>query len=68
MKTIKLNENVQNKIVEYLTQRWNDLDTQNEIESLMNMISPSLKQIVTQHLFLNAIQSISVFNNTPELL
>lgn len=43
MKNIKLSHEIQEKIIEYLTVKQNDLDAQKELDNLMNMISPNLK-------------------------
>jgi hypothetical protein len=47
MKNMKLNEDIQMKIIEYITLMQNDMDAQKELEELMGMISPSLKNMVT---------------------
>lgn len=52
MKSMKLKEPVQRKIVEYITLRQNEIDTQEELEGLLDMLSPGLKNLVFQHLFL----------------
>lgn len=47
MKTIKLDESTQHKIIEYMAFRQNEMDAQQELEALMDMISPNLKHLVT---------------------
>jgi hypothetical protein len=44
------------------------MDSQEELENLMKMISPNLKSLVTQHLFLKTIASIEVFKDSPNLI
>lgn len=44
---MKLDEGVQLRIIDYITLMQNDMDAQKELEELMNMISPSLKNMVT---------------------
>ena len=68
MKNIKLSPEIQHSITEYLTVKQHDLDSQEELESLMKVISPSLRHIVTQHLFYNIISKIKVFDDIPEAI
>lgn len=68
MKTMKIATPLKNKILEYLTSKQNDLDSQKELDSLMSMISPSLRHLISQHLFLSAIKDIAVFSKMPEVI
>ncbi|TNV87375.1 hypothetical protein FGO68_gene10041 [Halteria grandinella] len=68
MKNMKIPRELQNKIVLYMIMKQNDLDAQKELDNLMSMISPNLKTQITQHLFLNALQSISYFSNQVDLI
>lgn len=56
MKDMKLPDDIQSKVIEYITIKQNDMDAQEELDNLLSMISPNLKQQVTQHLFMNALQ------------
>ena len=40
----------------------NNLDIQNELDSFMKIISPSLRNKVTRHIFINAIQNNPVLS------
>lgn len=68
MKNIKLKESIQHKVLEYLGKKLNDMDTLEDLKALMEMLSPSLRHVVTQQMFLSAINSISIFNESPELV
>jgi hypothetical protein len=63
MKNLKLSEDIQRNILDYITQGQSEMDAQKEMEELMSMISPSLRSQVTQHLFMNAIKNISYFSS-----
>jgi hypothetical protein len=68
MKSMKLQESIQRKIIEFITLRQNEIDTQEELEGLLNMLSPGLKNLVFQHLFLQAISNISIFQKDPGII
>lgn len=68
MKTIKLQKHNQKKILEYLGIKFQEIDTQKDLENLMVLLPPSLRQVVTQHMFLNAINEISIFKDVPEAI
>ena len=44
------------------------MDAQEDLESLMMMISPILRNEVTQHLFLNVLKSINVFKGSNDIV
>ena len=68
MKTLKINKQIQLKVLEYLSRKLTDIDTMKDLEMLLDMLSPSLKHIVTQHMFLSALNSIPIFENIPDLV
>ena len=68
MKTIKLDPKVHTQVVEYLTLRQDEMDSQQELESLLTMVSPNLRHLMIQHLFLSCITDISYFSQSPEVI
>lgn len=68
MKNIQLSVNIQHKVQDYLTLRQNDIDNQKELDNLLSLLSPSLRLMITQHVFLNAIGKMPVFIKTPEIV
>ena len=57
MKNMKLPENLQNNVREFMLSTQSNLDNQKELDQFLTLISPSLRLSVTQHIFLNSIQS-----------
>jgi len=55
MKNMKLPENLQTHVREFMLSTQSNLDNQKELDEFMTMISPSLRNQVTKHIFLNAI-------------
>lgn len=68
MKTIKLSEQVQKQVQDYLQIRQSDIDNQKELEHLLGLLSPSLRLIVTRNVFFNAISVMTAFKNQPEIV
>lgn len=46
----------------------NDMDAQQELDNLMQMISPFLRNQVTKHIFLNVLGTVSVFSGSPDII
>lgn len=68
MKTLKITKQIQMKVLEYLSKKLTDIDTMKDLDMLLELLSPSLKHIVTQHMFLSALNSINIFANIPDLV
>jgi hypothetical protein len=68
MKNIKLTENIQHHILEYLSRKFNDMESLEDLDSLMEMLSPTLKHEVTQHMFLSTLKKITVFSESPDII
>lgn len=49
-----------------MTLRQNELDSQQELNTLMAMISPSLKQLIIHHLFQKAVTNLKILNNESD--
>ena len=61
MKNMKLPEELQNSVREFMMTTQNNLDNQKEMDQFLTMISPSLRMEVTQCIFLEAIGKNSIF-------
>lgn len=55
-------------MLEYLGKKFSEMDTMEDLKTLMEMLSPSLRHLVTQQIFLSAINNINIFNQIPELV
>jgi hypothetical protein len=51
MKNIKLPEELQTRVIQYMQYQQSTLDQQKELEKFFMMISPSLKNEVTRYIF-----------------
>jgi hypothetical protein len=56
MKNMKLPQVLQNEVREFMTLTYSNLDNQRELDKFLQIISPSLKQQVIQHILLDAIE------------
>jgi len=56
MKNIKLSHSLQRQVQDYLTLKQSDLENQKELDNLLSLLSPSLKLLVTQHVFLSSVR------------
>jgi cell division septum initiation protein DivIVA len=56
MKNMKLPEEIQTEIREFMFTTQNSLDNQKEMNQFVDMLSPSLKNLVMQHIFINAFK------------
>jgi len=68
MKNMKLPEDIQRKVQDYLMYTQSTLDNQKELDMFLNMISPSLRLEVTQHIFMNAIENNDNFKGNSQLV
>ena len=68
MKTMRLPEEAQVEIREFLMATQGNLDNQNNMNHFVDMLSPSLKTLVMQHIFLNAFNKNSLFQNDKPLI
>ena len=55
MKNIRLNTNVQTEVLTYLSKVHNKIDQRKDLDLLMTRLSPSLRNLITKHLFMNLI-------------
>ena len=68
MKNMKLPEHLQNSIRDFMMFTQSNLDNQKELDQFLGIISPSLKLQVTQHIFLNAIESNPIFQGNQDII
>ena len=68
MKNMRLPEEIQTEIREFMLSTQGNLDNQNNMNKFVDMLSPSLKTLVMQHIFLNAFNKNPVFQNDRPLI
>eukprot|EP00347_Sterkiella_histriomuscorum_P022573 403337973 len=68
MKNMKLPEDLQRKVQDFMMYTQSNLDYQKQLDMFLNMISPSLRLQVTQHIFLIAISKNIIFKGNQELI
>ena len=68
MKHLGLDEKLQVQITGFLTYSKSLLESQEELEEFMSMISPSLRHRVLKHIFSDALITNPVFNNKIEMI
>ena len=67
MKNSRLNGAVQTEVLTYLSKAHNKIDQRKDLDLLMTRLSPSLRNLITKHLFLNMIQEHPVFGGISEI-
>ena len=68
MKNMKLPEDLQTSIREFMMFTQSNLDNQKELDQFFGLISPSLRKQVTQHIFQNAVGVNPVFKSNLEIM
>ena len=68
MINMKLSRDLQDEVKQFMLATQNNLDNQTELDSFMQMISPSLRNKVTKHIFLDAIASNPVLGAKKQLI
>lgn len=63
MRSIKLPEEIQNQVIEYLMHCQESPDVQQDIEKFFDILSPSLKNSILQHMYNKIIQEIDIFHD-----
>jgi|1048.fasta_scaffold80710_2 hypothetical protein len=66
MKNIKLTENLQGEVQDYLVDRYNDIDNQRDLDNLLSLLSPSLRYRITQHVFYNILCRMDIVEGLPD--
>ena len=62
MKNMKLPDELQSSVREFMMVTQSNLDNQKELDQFMGMISPSLRLQVQQNILLNSIEKNTIFN------
>lgn len=68
MKNMRLPEEIQGEVIEFVRATQGNLDNQKNMNKFVEMLSPSLKKIVMQHVFLNAFNKNPIFENDRSLI
>ena len=68
MKNLNLPEKLQTKVTGFLTYTQRYLDAQNELKRFLDMISPSLREEVIQHIFAETLKNNPIINFDPSLI
>ena len=68
MKNMKLPEEIQQKVQQFMMLTQSSLDQQKELDSFLDMLSPSLRLEVTRHIFGEAIASNEVLSGNADLI
>ena len=68
MKNLKINETLQEQVNIYLNYTRTSSDHQQELDKFLSMLSPSLKQQVTRHIFYDSIIQNPLFSDHKEIV
>ena len=68
MKNLNIPDAIKDDVKYYISYTQSTLDHQNELDSFLAMLSPSLKQRVVRHIFYDTILKTSVFEGNHEIL
>ena len=68
MTNMHLPKQIQTDIREFMITTESNLDTQKELDNFMQMISPSLRNRVTKHIFINAISNNPILSGSQEVI
>lgn len=67
MRSIKLPEEIQNQVIEYLMHCQESPDVQQDIEKFFDILSPSLKNMILHHMYNKIIQEIDIFRDCTDI-
>jgi CRP-like cAMP-binding protein len=68
MTNLSLPEKLQSKVTDFLTCTQKSLDQQNELKAFLDIISPSLRSEVVQHIFRKSLKNNAIFNYDVNLI
>lgn len=68
MKNMKLPEETQKKVQNYIMSTQSTLDHQQEMDAFLNLISPSLRLEVTKHIFSMIVMTNDLFKDNEDLI
>jgi hypothetical protein len=66
LKSIKLEPDVQQKVLKYVCKVHSQMDQRKHLNNLMDTLSPSLQNLITRHMFLNIVSAHPGFKGLPE--
>lgn len=67
MKNLKISDEIREEVEYFLSFTQNALDQQKELDSFLSMLSPSLRQKVTGHVFKGVMMINPIFKNKPDM-
>jgi hypothetical protein len=67
MKSMRLPEDLQNQVRDYMMSTQTNLDLQKELDEFLGMISPSMRLEVTRKIFSEALSKASLFKGNNEI-
>ena len=68
MKNQGISKQLQSEVIGYLTYTRSLLNSQQELETFLSLVSPSLKQKIIKHIFSEALKDNPIFKNRPWLI
>ena len=68
MKNLKIPEQLKIEVEGFLSHSQNGLDSQNELDLFLKMLSPSLKKKVSTYIFADVILENPIFENHPDII
>ena len=68
MKNLKIPKDIQNDVVGYLTYTQALLDSQQELETFLGLVSPSIKEKIIKHIFSQVLKDSEVFKGNEGLV
>ena len=68
MKNLKVPDELQEEVRNYLAYTQDTYDNQKEYDKFMSMLSPSLKENISKHIFQHAIMKNNIFKDHSELV
>ena len=68
MKNLKIPKDIQNDVVGYLTYTQALLDSQQELETFLGLVSPSIKEKIIKHIFFQVLKDSEVFKGNEGLV
>lgn len=68
MKNLSINKDIQSEVVGYLTYTQPLLDSQQELETFLSLISPSIKEKVIKEIFSKVLKEGTIFRSRDKLI
>lgn len=68
MRNLKLTENMQTKVRDFMLKTISNMDSQKELEAFLKILSPSVKKSVTNHIFTEVILQNPIFCDKMDVI